>query len=300
MTNEEQFHLFDAIDKIPQFQGAGVAYIGEGECNVLRDSMHISGFDTWIVLESSQTTDDGKLQLPAPAVKPKSAFWKKLLGAGISCTSAVVTGVATAAETAAAPVTAGASLTLVYITGAGAVASSLQCGLSVGEIVDHFIDPDMEALLDSEQWFDYANDVCDVIAIAGARASVGQAVQGLIRLQKASGRSIKAIFKGMSRAERKRLARELAQYAGTSPTSNSRLSYAPVNWSPSTPRRVLTWPSRCCWIPFPARSPLLEAELPASCKKPTSSTSCRKLERASGPGLRLRKKLGAGFPMSRS
>ena len=215
MTNEEQFHLFDAIDKIPQFQGAGVAYIGEGECNVLRDSMHISGFDTWIVLESSQTTDDGKLQLPAPAVKPKSAFWKKLLGAGISCTSAVVTGVATAAETAAAPVTAGASLTLVYITGAGAVASSLQCGLSVGEIVDHFIDPDMEALLDSEQWFDYANDVCDVIAIAGAVASVGQAVQGLIRLQKASGRSIKAILKGMSRAERKRLARELAQYAGT-------------------------------------------------------------------------------------
>ena len=37
----------------------------------------------------------------------------------------------------------------------------------------------------------------------------------MLRLQKASGKSFKEILKGMSRAERKRLARELAEYAGT-------------------------------------------------------------------------------------
>jgi hypothetical protein len=206
--------LFDAIDNIPEFEGAGVAYLGDGECEVLRDSMHISGFDTWIVLEAYETSDTKTLEVPPTAVRPKTSFWKELLGLGINCSSAVLTGAATAAETAAAPVTGGASLALVYVTGAGAVATSLQCGLSVGRVVDHFIDPEYTELLDSEEWYSSANDVLDIVSDIGAVASVGQAVQGLIRLQKASGRSFKAILKGMTRAERKRLARELAQYLG--------------------------------------------------------------------------------------
>jgi hypothetical protein len=214
MTNQEKFHLFDAIDNIPEFEGAGVAYLGDGECEVLRDSMHISGFDTWIVLEAYETSDTKTLEVPPTAVRPKTSFWKELLGLGINCSSAVLTGAATAAETAAAPVTGGASLALVYVTGAGAVATSLQCGLSVGRVVDHFIDPEYTELLDSEEWYSSANDVLDIVSDIGAVASVGQAVQGLIRLQKASGRSFKAILKGMTRAERKRLARELAQYLG--------------------------------------------------------------------------------------
>jgi len=214
MTNEEQFHVFDAIDHIPEFQGAGVACIGDGSCDILRDTQHISGFDTWIVLEATETPREGKLEAPKQA-KTRPSFLRELLSFGINCSSAVLTGAATAAETAAAPVTAGASLPLVYITGAGALATSLQCGLSVGRIVDHFIDPDLTVLLDSEEWYNSSNDLLDYIAVAGSLASVGQVAQGILRLQKASGKSFKVILKGMSRAERKRLARELAEYAGT-------------------------------------------------------------------------------------
>ncbi len=214
MTNEEQFHLFDAIDRIPDFEGAGVAYVGDGECAVLRQTMHLSGFDTWIVLEAYDAPDTSKLEVPQQALRPKSTFWKDLLGIGINCGSAVLTGAATAAEVAATPVSGGTSLLLVTVTGAGAVATSLQCGLSTGRVIDHFIDPEYTALLDSEEWYNTANDVLDIVADVGAVASVGVAVQGLIRLQRASGRSFKAILKGMNRAERKRLARELAEYAG--------------------------------------------------------------------------------------
>ena len=164
MTNEEQFHLFEAIDSIPEFQGCGIACMEDNECQLLRQTQHISGFDTWIILEAIETNADRKLEIPQKAVKPKAGFWRELLGAGINCSSAVLTGAATAAETAAAPVTAGASLTLAYITGAGALATSLQCGLSVGRIVDHFIDPDLTALLDSNEWCNVANDWLDYIA----------------------------------------------------------------------------------------------------------------------------------------
>ena len=215
MTNEEQFHLFDAIDSIPELQGAGVGYLGDGQCTLLRQSQHISGFDTWIILEALEIPDDSKLEIPQKAASPKPTFFRDLLSAGINCCSAVLTGAATAAETAAAPVTAGGSMALAYITGAGAIATSLQCGLSVGRVVDHFIDPDLTAYLDSDDWYNSANDLLDYIALAGAAASVGQAAQGLIRLQKASGKPFKEMLKGMSRAERKRLARELADYAGT-------------------------------------------------------------------------------------
>ena len=215
MTNEEQFHLFDAIDGIPELQGAGVGYVGDGQCKVLRQTQHISGFDTWIILETMETPNDGVLAVAQKAPSPKPTFFKDLLSAGINCCSAVLTGAATATEAAAAPVTGGGSLALAYITGAGALATSLQCGLSVGRIVDYFIDPDLTAYLDSDDWYNSANDLLDYIAIAGAAASLGQAAQGLIRLQKASGKPFKEMLKGMSRAERKRLARELAEYAGT-------------------------------------------------------------------------------------
>ena len=143
MTNEEQFHVFDAIDHIPEFQGAGVACIGDGSCDILRDTQHISGSDTWIVLEATETPKEGKLEAPKQA-KTRPSFLRELLSFGINCSSAVLTGAAAAAETAAAPVTAGASLPLDYITGAGALATSLQCGLSVGRIVDQVIDPDLQ------------------------------------------------------------------------------------------------------------------------------------------------------------
>lgn len=53
MTNEEQFHLFNAIDDIPELNGAGIGYVGDGQCNVLRAARHISGLETWVVLSPS-------------------------------------------------------------------------------------------------------------------------------------------------------------------------------------------------------------------------------------------------------
>jgi hypothetical protein len=215
MTKAEEFRLFAAVDTIPELNGAGIGYVGDGQCLVIRKSAHLSGMETYVVIEITELAAEEKPASKMPNKLQDSSLMKEFVVMGINCTGAVLAGIATAGETAAAPVTAGASLMLVYVTATATVAGSLQCGISIGRVVDSFIDPKLTTTLDSIEWCKTTADVLDWIGVVGAVASLGQAAQAVIRLQKTSGRSFQEILRGMNRAERKRLARDLADYAGT-------------------------------------------------------------------------------------
>jgi hypothetical protein len=211
---------------MPEFYGAGVAYLGDGTCQVIRESVHASGLKTYIILEEQGPVAGGPAAAPPPS--PAASRWRRLLpevaGMGLNCTGAVLTGIATAGEAAAAPLTAGATAPLVWLTGAAAVATSAQCGLSIGRVINAAVDPGSNDLLDSEDWYQTTSTVLDAVAVAGAVASLGQAAQAAIRLQRASGRPFREILGGINRAERKRLAEDLARYSGQAQTRHQFLS----------------------------------------------------------------------------
>ena len=203
------------MDAIPELKGAGIGYVGDGQCSILRKSTHASGMETYVVVE---TTELATHERPANKLSNKtyrSNLVKELAAMGINCGGAVLAGMATAGEIAAAPLTAGAPLMLVYLTGTASVTGSLQCGISIGRVLDSVIDPQLTATLDSIEWCRRTSDILDWIGVLGAVASLGQDAQAVIRLQRTSGRSFEEILRGMNRAERKRLARDLANYAGT-------------------------------------------------------------------------------------
>ena len=201
---------------MPEFRGAGVAYYGDGSCEMIRESAHVSDLKTYILLEEQEPNPAVPSAPPPPA--PMDSRWRRLVpelvGMPLNCSGAVLTGIATAGEANAAPLTAGATAPLVWLTGAAALATGAQCGLSIGRVFNAVVDPQNNALLDSEDWYQTASTALDAIAVAGAVASLGQAAQAAVRLQRTSGRPFREILRGMNRAERKRLAEDLARHGG--------------------------------------------------------------------------------------
>lgn len=221
MIQIDQAKLFSQIDAVASLRGAGVVYIGEFTCTLLRRSEHPSGLETYIIIEESLRSET-EVTPVAPAAT-KARLSSELIGLGLNCGSAVLTGLAVAGEVGAAPLTAGSSALLVYPTAVAAVGTSLQCGIAIGRVINHvFIDPRNNEQLDSTEWYRTTSDVLDAISLVGVGANAGLALKSIIRLRQASGHSFMKILKGMDRAERKRLAQDLARHASGA-TSNKQL-----------------------------------------------------------------------------
>lgn len=211
LTSQQQQKLLAALDRIPALKGVGVGFVGRGMSQIVRPAAMPSGLQTWIVLVEEE-------ELSSTASTRPSKLGKELLILGLSCTSAGLAGVAAAGSAAAAPLTAGASLAVTVLTWSAAVASSAQCGISAGRVINEIFEPQNNDLLDSEFWYQAASNTLDAISVAGGVAGLGQAAQAAIRLSKTSGRPLLEILKGMNRAERKRLALDLASYSGEAST----------------------------------------------------------------------------------
>lgn len=216
LTQQEKQQLIAAIDRNPAFRTTGIAFEGRGMCMIVRQSPMPAGLQTWIVLKEEEV--QGTALAPPPRPNP-SNLRSELLNMGLSCGSAALAGVAAAGGAGAAPVTGGASLAITVVVWAGALATAAQCGISTGRVINEIFDPGSnERYLDSEEWYQNASTALDAISVAGGVASLGQAAQAALRLSRTSGRPLTQILQGMNRAERKRLAQDLARYTGTATT----------------------------------------------------------------------------------
>ena len=213
-----QLHLFRIIDSQPQLVGAGVGYVGSGGCYLLRKSSHVGGFATYVVLEETAYIPmrDGRPTPPGPPQNAKTSSLGKEFGSLLlSCSSAVLAGTAAAVGAAAAPVTGGGSGVITLVSGAAALASAAQCGVSFGRILNELSDPTTnEAYLDKEEWYQWSSNILDAVNLAGVVTGAPSAYANLnkvLLMRKATGKSIPEILKALSRADRKRIAKELAK-----------------------------------------------------------------------------------------
>ena len=90
--------------------------------------------------------------------------------------------------------------------------------MSAGRLLNEIFDPNANQILDSDPWVQRTSAALDAISIAGGAGSLGQAAKAAIRLSKTSGRPLVKIVQGMNRAERKRLAQDVAKYTNTATT----------------------------------------------------------------------------------
>lgn len=169
--NMDQNKLIQRVDAVPELKGAGIAFIGEGRCTLIRDSDHQSGFDTYVVFQLVET---GVSQQKAPTSKQgqiASSVGSELRNAAPECGGLVLSVLLAGSSAVAIPVTAGFSSVGLALASSALLAASVSCGLSVGRIWNAGLSPDSNRILDNSQWYNVTGTVIEAIGVADAAHS---------------------------------------------------------------------------------------------------------------------------------
>lgn len=219
LTSELLGMICSHIDASPVLAGAGVAYLDGRSSRVMRSPRRTPAPDLWVILEEEDLAARMSATpgpVPRPTAVPESKLTAKLKDTGLNCTGAVLAGIAAVAGTAAAPVTGGASGIITAVAGAAALASAAQCGISIGQAAIEFQDPGVnDRYLDNEEWFQSAGTFLDAVQLLGIAGSVGpsfKSITKILGMQRSTGRNCVQLVRGLNRAERKLLAKDLSGY----------------------------------------------------------------------------------------
>jgi hypothetical protein len=199
--------FFLRVDRMAELRGAGVGYLGDGACEVVRLPQHGSGLSTFVILQEDELRS-GAAQTPAAVPPPDIGV--ELVGLGLNCAGAVLSWAAFFGETAAVPLTGGGSTALMWVTVPAGVATVLQCANSIVRTFDATANGGQWIQwLDSKDFYVWAGEGLDAMSLLGAAAAGAMTVRAVKAIRQVSNRSFADILRGMSRAERKRLAKEL-------------------------------------------------------------------------------------------
>ncbi len=226
--------LIQAVDRIPELKGAGIAYIGDGQCAMIRDSDHTSGFRTYVVFqEVSSSATSSQSAKPAsqdsrtnPSQAP-STVGTELKNAALNCGGVVVSAALAGTSAVAIPVSAGFSSVPLAIASSAFVATSLRCGLSIGRLINaKAIDPQLNQIIDKSDWYPVVSTVIEAIDVTDAARSGLTTIAKYQALRRASSKSISELVRDAPRADRKRIAEEMAKFTGEATSRRSFLRLA--------------------------------------------------------------------------
>jgi hypothetical protein len=74
-TQRQKALLFEEIDRIPQFRGVGVAFVGQGQCGLLRQQVMPVGLRRWIVLQEVEGETPIAWSYPATPPRSRDSGW---------------------------------------------------------------------------------------------------------------------------------------------------------------------------------------------------------------------------------
>ncbi|MEX0730699.1 MAG: hypothetical protein WED00_09855 [Aquisalimonadaceae bacterium] len=205
-------HLYQTIDSDPNLTGAGVVYM-DGKFNVVE----LRKFEPLcrmtpikvIIRESPESVSPQQFASDLQEDKLDSHIVAEALGATLACTGAVLSWLVVSSGTIAIPFSGGASAAVTVIGISAASASTIQCVNSVGRIAAEFIDPNINDHLDNQTWYTNTAKALDFVSLTGAGTSALTTVRMVKMTKAASSRSMIDILRGLTRAERTRLTKEL-------------------------------------------------------------------------------------------
>jgi hypothetical protein len=231
LTEYQKRGLVSPIDRIPEFKEAGIGYVGAGSSQVLRPALMPVGLQTWIIIRERDSFVPMAPVSPYRVERPEK-FSSELLSMGLSCGSTVLGGVAMAGGTAAAPLSAGASLAVTVVGYAAVAASAAQCGIGIARVYKELVDPTYNDKMDAEPWFKVTSNVLEVISMAGVVVDAGSAAKSIVKLHKVTNIPYARLLKTMGRAQRKQLAKDLARYTSNPSAQKLLARYARVGRLP--------------------------------------------------------------------
>jgi hypothetical protein len=232
----DRTRLTQAVDQVPDLKGAGIAYIGEQQCTVIRESDHMSGFRTYVVFQeidgvafsvapSASTNVTTKDTQPNPA-QISSTVGAELKSAALNCGGVVVSALVAGSSAVAIPVSAGFSSVPLAIASSAFVATSLRCGLSVGRLINATHDSQLNRVIDNSEWYPVVSTVIEAIDVVDATHSGLKTIAKYRALRKATSKSMLELIKGAPREDRKRIAEEMAKFTGDATSRRSFLRLA--------------------------------------------------------------------------
>lgn len=220
LSREQEEALVRAIYSIESLNGCIVGYHGGNMSKVLSSGYAgtINFGRTVVVIEEAPpapserliiaaTNRSGGLEATRPAedVTNRGRVGRELVGTGLSCGVAVVTGLSAVGGVIGAPATGGSSLGLTVLAWTGFLTSAAQCAYGIARLNEIRTNPGDDSLsrLDSDPDVQRAVNIVDFLGLASGVATIGvRGVRFLAVLQSNSSRLSEAAVRGMSRAER--------------------------------------------------------------------------------------------------
>lgn len=204
--------LFSAIDGDPNLAGAGVIYLDTKlravELRKFQPICHM--YPIKIILRE------------VPEQVPPADFAERLrndyqeskvvgetISAGISCIGAVLGWIGVAAISTTIPLTGGLSSVAVITAFTATAATMVQCTVGVVRTAGEIVDPSLNAYLDSQEWYTSVSAALDMVSLTGVVGAGYGTIRMIINLEKATGKGIQQVLRGLNRQERARLTREL-------------------------------------------------------------------------------------------
>lgn len=213
--------LFRAVDAEPAIAGAGVVYIdAENRVYLLRGFSAACGSNpVMVILKEAPTGVTPESFAQELRSSPRqSRMIGELLGAGLSCSGALLAWLAIKSGAILLPFTGGLSTSLTVIGVAAATASALQCANGAGRVVAEIAVPEFKDWIDSREWYATTSAALDAISLTGAATAGFSTIRMVLTLRAVTGKSTWEVLQGLNRQERARLTKELVRinYPGIS------------------------------------------------------------------------------------
>lgn len=196
------------LDKRPELVGCRVVYFDDAVMTTLRVGPLMSSVDLMAVV----VRKGGPELLPTAAEVQRvkdERFHAELLNLGLSCGGVLLSWVAAAVSTGAAPITGGLSLVITTATTAASYAGYAQCAVALYRTGAEFYDPQVNVAMDNNEVYQLLSTASDIIGLAGVAATGASTLRAIQLMKRATGKPLVDIIKGLSRQERKRLTEEI-------------------------------------------------------------------------------------------
>ncbi|MCA0761458.1 hypothetical protein [Vibrio vulnificus] len=206
--------LFIIIDSRPETSGAGVIYIASDSTIIslrkFNSSCRVNPISI-VLKEPTYPMSADSYAKELKSLSRESKLASELIGASLSCASAVLGWVVVFGSVGAIPISGGTSAAITYLGYGAATASTLQCMVGIGRSGAEHFSPNNLDELDSLAWYQNTSKALDYISLVGVGASGTATIKTINNLQKSSGKSLNEVLNGLNRHERARLTKEISK-----------------------------------------------------------------------------------------
>jgi hypothetical protein len=254
ITQIQKDRIVYAVNSNPDFADFGIAVEGYGMSQIIKRPLMPPGLGSWIIIKvqevplTKNTHSTQKTILPPPpsVIKQRdSHLGKELLDMGINCASTVFAGAVLATGVLAAPATGGGSVALSVLAWTAYGASAIQCGVGLGRVGNELKGNSRNQRLDNNSTYQqvmYGLDAVQLIDVAVNAVKIVKISGKFVNFSTHAQDSLKKVYTGFNRAERKLLARELSNAASNaefkrlvrSGTLNKVLTMRQIQWTAAT------------------------------------------------------------------